>query len=109
MRLYALTSTCVADWPATSLALISHDREAITKAWVDHVLDALGYPDDNPDPDEVHLVRNMAQRFIEDQDDPDVILEWIVGNEGPTDEMVTYEVHVTEVPGLKLDSMWRYK
>ncbi len=101
MKLYVLTQSCVADWPHTYPPMVTHDRGLAARTWMDWVVEALGYPEDDPDPEDVAMVRSIASQFIEN-DDPEHVLEWIVGNDGPTDEMVTYEVHVVDAPALQL-------
>jgi hypothetical protein len=101
MRLYALTQSSASDYPSTAPPFITEDRELVAKAWMDCVVEALGYPDDDADPDDVSMVKSLINDWIEHPDDPNIILEWVVNNDGPVDEMMTYEVHTVEVPETK--------
>ncbi len=101
MKMYVITSTSASDYPSTAAPMVTGNRELAGKTWMDWVVEELGYPDDDPDIDDVEMVRSLVRDWIENPDNPNFILEWTVGNDGPVDEMMTYEVHTVDVPSVQ--------
>lgn len=103
MRLYALTQSSAPDWPYTAPPFVTHDINLAAQTWVDWVVEALTGRGE-VDQDDLSMVRSIAGQFVENPDDPEFDLEWIVGSDGPVNEMVTYEIHVISAPALTLIS-----
>ena len=84
---YVVIHVSACDYPEAQASLFSDRRKALD-FWHDSVLDLLGYPDDNPDPEDVRGVKLLAADFIDDASDG---ISWTIG-EGPVEEMTTIQL-----------------
>lgn len=81
-------------YPEASRPTLFSDRAKAVSAWVNEALEIQGYPDDDPGQEDSQLIRSMAGQFIENIDDDELI--WVVGQDGPLDEMATVQLHTVK-------------
>ena len=102
MKLFVLTQSSVVNSPVTAPPFVTTNVEQAVQTWTDWVIESLGYPDDNADEDDIAAVHSVGRLFLENQDDPEYTLEWVVNYDGDVTDQITYALHTVCVPALTL-------
>ena len=90
--IFSLTYTSYHDYPHSSKPQFFRNRAKAADAFYHLVLDLVGYPDEDVDPEDLEDIRRLTMHFVEGDDE----VEWVVNNNGPSDEMTTIQLFAVQ-------------
>lgn len=92
MKVYLITTTQAENYPETAAPMITTDRALAASTWRDWAIEESTEED-------IEHIEELAMDFS--IDDETKALHWVVGNDGPIEEMVTYQVLTAELANVR--------